>query len=49
MRTWLQKHLNLIWKDEDINIPVGNKLDSPIEITKDIFDVEDHQSFSDSE
>jgi len=49
MRNWLQKHLNLIWKDENINIPVGNKLDSPIEITKDIFDVENHQSFSDSD
>jgi hypothetical protein len=49
MRNWLQKHLNFIWKDENINIPIGNKLDSPIQISKDIFDVDNHQSFSDTD
>lgn len=50
MRDWLNKHLRIIWPDENINIPVGDKTDSPIEVTKNIFDIEAHvHSDSDSD
>jgi hypothetical protein len=49
MRNWLQKHLNFIWPDESINIPIGDKLKSPIKISNQVFNVDDHQSFSDSD
>lgn len=39
MRDWLNKYLNLTYPEEGINIPVGDKTDSPIEISKDIFDI----------
>jgi hypothetical protein len=42
MRGWLQKHLPMIWPDEDINIPLGDKTDSPIKISNDIFDISSH-------
>jgi hypothetical protein len=48
MRNWLNKHLNLIWADENINIPLGDKNESPIEIIKNIFDIEAHEPGSES-
>jgi len=49
MINWLNKHLNLIWVDENIEIPLGNKLDSPIKLTKDIFDITAHDPGSESD
>jgi hypothetical protein len=50
MRDWLNKHLQLIWPEENINIQLGNKFDKPLKINEDIFNIDDHQvDDSDSE
>lgn len=50
MRDWLNKHLQAIWPEEGINIPLGNKFDKPLKIDNKIFNIDDHQPYdSDSE